>query len=124
MPCGVRDNLERAHWEKLVWNVPFNGLGVAGAAGPDVLNHLYSIAGDSPLRPLPALLPCLPTDQLLGHPRWAQLVRELMLEVMYDLPSRRDIKFFTVTRDLVEQRSRAKVLPIGSIAEVDSQASA
>jgi ATP-dependent Clp protease ATP-binding subunit ClpX len=52
------------------------------------------------------------------------IVEELMLEVMYDLPSRRDVKFFTVTRDLVEQRSRAKVLPIGSIAEVDTQASA
>jgi len=52
------------------------------------------------------------------------IVEELMLEVMYDLPSRRDVKFFTVTRDLVEQRSRAKVLPIGSIGEVNNQASA
>ena len=31
--CTVEDNLERAHWEKLVWNIPFNGLGVAGVAG-------------------------------------------------------------------------------------------
>ncbi|MFN7898457.1 MAG: AAA family ATPase, partial [Synechococcaceae cyanobacterium] len=52
------------------------------------------------------------------------IVEELMLEVMYDLPSRRDVKFFTVTRDLVEQRSKAKVLPIGSVSEVESQASA
>ena len=52
------------------------------------------------------------------------IVEELMLEVMYDLPSSRDVKFFTVTRDLVEQRSRAKVLPIGAVAEVDTQASA
>jgi ATP-dependent Clp protease ATP-binding subunit ClpX len=37
-----------------------------------------------------------------------------MLEVMYDLPSRRDVKTFTVTRDLVEQRSRSNVLPIPS----------
>jgi ATP-dependent Clp protease ATP-binding subunit ClpX len=42
------------------------------------------------------------------------IVEELMLEVMYDLPSRRDVKTFTVTRDLVEQRSRANVLPIPS----------
>jgi ATP-dependent Clp protease ATP-binding subunit ClpX len=42
------------------------------------------------------------------------IVEELMLEVMYDLPSQRDIKTFTVTRDLVEQRSRANVLPIPS----------
>ncbi|MBU6401969.1 MAG: 2-dehydropantoate 2-reductase, partial [Verrucomicrobia bacterium] len=33
VPCQVTDNLELAHWEKLVWNIPFNGLGVAGAAG-------------------------------------------------------------------------------------------
>jgi ATP-dependent Clp protease ATP-binding subunit ClpX len=42
------------------------------------------------------------------------IVEELMLEVMYDLPSRRDIKTFTVTRDLVEQRSHSNVLPIPS----------
>jgi ATP-dependent Clp protease ATP-binding subunit ClpX len=42
------------------------------------------------------------------------IVEELMLEVMYDLPSQRDIKTFTVTRDLVEQRSRSNVLPIPS----------
>jgi ATP-dependent Clp protease ATP-binding subunit ClpX len=42
------------------------------------------------------------------------IVEELMLEVMYDLPSRRDVKTFTVTKDLVEQRSRSNVLPIPS----------
>ncbi|MFN9686104.1 MAG: ATP-dependent protease ATP-binding subunit ClpX [Cyanobacteriota bacterium] len=42
------------------------------------------------------------------------IVEELMLEVMYDLPSRRDVTTFTVTRDLVEQRSRSNVLPIPS----------
>ena len=52
------------------------------------------------------------------------IVEELMLDVMYDLPSRRDVKLYTVTRDLVEQRSKAKVLPIGAIGDVDSQASA
>jgi ATP-dependent Clp protease ATP-binding subunit ClpX len=30
---------------------------------------------------------------------------------MYDLPSRQDVKSFTITRDLVEQRSKVKVLP-------------
>ncbi|NJO56416.1 MAG: 2-dehydropantoate 2-reductase [Rhodospirillales bacterium] len=29
----ITDNLDRSRWEKLVWNIPFNGLGVAGAAG-------------------------------------------------------------------------------------------
>ncbi|MFM7171402.1 MAG: ATP-dependent protease ATP-binding subunit ClpX [Cyanobium sp.] len=52
------------------------------------------------------------------------IVEELMLEVMYDLPSRRDIKTFTVTRDLVEQRSRANVLPIPSANGRADQASA
>jgi ATP-dependent Clp protease ATP-binding subunit ClpX len=55
------------------------------------------------------------------------IVEELMLEVMYDLPSRRDIKTFTVTRDLVEQRSRSNVLPIPSAngrADHSNQASA
>ena len=33
VPCTVTENLAAAHWEKLVWNIPFNGLGVAGAAG-------------------------------------------------------------------------------------------
>jgi len=38
------------------------------------------------------------------------IVEELMLEVMYDLPSRHDIKTFTITRDLVEQRSKTNVV--------------
>jgi len=42
------------------------------------------------------------------------IVEELMLDVMYDLPSRRDVQTFTITRELVEQRSKAKVLPISA----------
>lgn len=30
--CEVYDNLLQARWEKLVWNIPFNGLGVAAQA--------------------------------------------------------------------------------------------
>jgi len=54
------------------------------------------------------------------------IVEELMLDLMYDLPSRRDIKSFTITRDLVEQRSRAKVVkhPSASVEALESQASA
>jgi len=53
------------------------------------------------------------------------IVEELMLDLMYDLPSRNDVKSFTVTRELVEQRSKGKVVPLGS-ANLDSpqQASA
>jgi 2-dehydropantoate 2-reductase len=79
VPCKVADNLERAHWEKLVWNIPFNGLGVAGAAGYEALTDA----------PAPAGLPtgaaggaCLSTADLLSDPRWASLVRELMAEVI------------------------------------------
>jgi ATP-dependent Clp protease ATP-binding subunit ClpX len=38
------------------------------------------------------------------------IVEELMLDVMYDLPSRHDIKTFTITRDLVEQRTKTNVV--------------
>jgi 2-dehydropantoate 2-reductase len=75
--CEVTDNLARTNWEKLVWNVPFNGLGVAGIAGHAIFEtqnpklKIQNLAGA-----------CLPTDQLLADRRWARLVRELMLEVI------------------------------------------
>ena len=77
VPCKVTDNLERAHWEKLVWNIPFNGLGVAGAAGYEALITQPSTPGAQPV-----IGPCLTTDKLLDNPRWEGLVRELMLEVI------------------------------------------
>jgi 2-dehydropantoate 2-reductase len=73
VPCTVTEDLARAHWEKLVWNIPFNGLGVAGAAGETASLRLDTAT---------PLSPCLTTDELLADPRWAQLVRELMLEVI------------------------------------------
>ena len=42
------------------------------------------------------------------------IVEELMLDLMYDLPSRQDVKAFTVTRELVEQRSKGQVVPLGA----------
>ena len=77
VPCKVTDNLERAHWEKLVWNIPFNGLGVASVAGYEALT-----APPCALRSPRPTGPCLGTDQLLADLRWEQLVRELMLEVI------------------------------------------
>jgi 2-dehydropantoate 2-reductase len=73
--CDITDNLARTHWEKLVWNVPFNGLGVAGTAGYEALvsSHASRITHHAPV---------LTTDILLGDPRWEKLVRELMLEVI------------------------------------------
>ncbi|EEF60239.1 2-dehydropantoate 2-reductase [Pedosphaera parvula Ellin514] len=73
--CKVTDNLEAAHWEKLVWNIPFNGLGVAGAAG-------YEAVVNGTIPETPGLGACPTTDVLLADPRWEQLVRELMLEVI------------------------------------------
>ena len=73
VPCKVTDNLAQAQWEKLVWNIPFNGLGVAGAAGYEAL-----VTQPSALN----LQPVLTTDKLLADPRWKQLLRELMLEVI------------------------------------------
>jgi 2-dehydropantoate 2-reductase len=75
VPCEVTDNLRRAHWEKLVWNIPFNGLGVASAAGYEAV-----ISGEPDLRA--PLGPCLTTDRLLGNSRWESLARELMHEVI------------------------------------------
>ena len=84
--CDVTDALDHAHWEKLVWNIPFNGLGVASAAGWEALS------GGSVPKP-GALQPNLTTDRLLADPRWRGLVRELMMEVIaaahalgYDIP--------------------------------------
>lgn len=77
IPCEVTANLARAHWEKLVWNIPFNGLGVASSAG---LEHFTRRPGPDVVDPLH---PCLTTDKLLGDPRWEKLVRELMLEVIH-----------------------------------------
>lgn len=75
--CKVAENLIHAHWEKLVWNIPFNGLGVAGVAGYDALIDSQSSVGSRQ-----SFGPVLPTDKLLAEPRWESMVRELMLEVI------------------------------------------
>jgi 2-dehydropantoate 2-reductase len=80
VPCKVTDNLARAQWEKLVWNIPFNGLGVAGTAGYEALVTQPStpINREQALNPQPVLT----TDKLLADPRWEKLLRDLMLEVI------------------------------------------
>jgi 2-dehydropantoate 2-reductase len=81
VPCTVTDNLTRAHWEKLVWNIPFNGLGVAGAAGYEALVASAS-ALPAPPSDSPQATRTLTTDKLLADARWAGLVRDLMLEII------------------------------------------
>ncbi|MDP7010328.1 MAG: 2-dehydropantoate 2-reductase [Verrucomicrobiota bacterium] len=75
VPCEVSGNLEKSQWEKLVWNIPFNGLGVAGAAD---LQALESAGRNMPSK----LAPVMPTDQLLGDLRWEKWVRGLMSEII------------------------------------------
>lgn len=88
VPTKVAANLAQAHWEKLVWNIPFNGMGVAGVAGLDAF-----INGELPDSFTGCSKETLTTDRLLGDARWEKLVRELMLEVIgtaralgYDVP--------------------------------------
>jgi len=72
--CRVAENMEKAHWEKLVWNIPFNGLGVASAAG------LEATLKGTAAKPLGK---CLTTDLLLADAKWEKLARELMLETIH-----------------------------------------
>jgi 2-dehydropantoate 2-reductase len=53
--CEVYDSLRRARWEKMVWNVPFNGLGVAARAN---------------------------VAQVLSDPELRQLARNLMEDIL------------------------------------------
>jgi 2-dehydropantoate 2-reductase len=55
IPCRVISDLNRGRWEKLIWNVPFNGLGA-------VLDQT--------------------TDQLINNPNGLVLVRLLMQDVI------------------------------------------
>ncbi len=55
IPCEACPDLMKVRWEKLVWNIPFNGL---------------------------CALTGLPTDQLLRCPETRQLIAEMMQEVI------------------------------------------
>lgn len=55
IPCAVGADLTRIRWEKLVWNIPFNGL---------------------------CALTGLPTDRLLACTKTRQLITEMMHEVI------------------------------------------
>ncbi|HEX3801041.1 MAG TPA: 2-dehydropantoate 2-reductase [Verrucomicrobiae bacterium] len=97
VPCKVAESLETAHWEKLVWNIPFNGLGVAGAAGYEAV-----AAGILPSK----LEACVPTEKLLGEARWEQLVRELMLEVIAVANAKKlDVPVATAEKQIARTRA-------------------
>ncbi len=73
VPCSVADNLEHGLWEKLVWNIPFNGLGVAAAAGWEALQG--GPIANPPGAPWP-------TDRLLADRLGEEWVRGVMLEII------------------------------------------
>ncbi|MBM3848072.1 MAG: 2-dehydropantoate 2-reductase [Verrucomicrobia bacterium] len=75
VPSSTTDNLAQAHWEKLAWNIPFNGLGVAGSAG-------WAAVNDGVLPPGASIERCLATDAILSDPRWQGIAVELMREVI------------------------------------------
>jgi 2-dehydropantoate 2-reductase len=102
IPCAVTENLEQARWEKLVWNIPFNGLGVASCAGVDAVLR-------GRLDPCRARQPCLTTDLLLADPRWARLVRELMMETIRAAQSQG-----LAVSDAEAARNLDRTLPIGA----------
>ena len=77
VPCKVTNNLAQAQWEKLVWNIPFNGLGVAGTASYEALMN-----AECGVRSAESVGPVLTTDKILADPRWKELLRELMQEVI------------------------------------------
>jgi 2-dehydropantoate 2-reductase len=80
---AVTADLMKAHWEKLVWNIPFNGLGVASAAGYDALIAPPPNAARE-AQPVSGNVrgACLTTEDLLSDPRWEKHVLELMLEII------------------------------------------
>jgi len=109
VPCEVSGNLEKSQWEKLVWNIPFNGLGVAGAAG---LQTLESAVGNMPAK----LAPAMPTDQLLGDLRWEEWVRGLMSEIIaaanakgLAIDASLEAQMVNYTRDMGEYRASTLV---------------
>ena len=42
------------------------------------------------------------------------IVEELMLDVMYDVPTKEDIKKFTITKDMVVNRNKAELIKLPS----------
>jgi ATP-dependent Clp protease ATP-binding subunit ClpX len=48
------------------------------------------------------------------------IIEEIMLDLMYDLPSQSSVKDFTVTRAMVEEHTGGKVLPLPSAEQQKS----
>jgi 2-dehydropantoate 2-reductase len=71
IPATAVEDLERAQWEKLVWNVPFNGLSVAeGGVTTDTL--LASAATETEVRAL--MTEVIAAARALGQPLGDDLI--------------------------------------------------
>jgi 2-dehydropantoate 2-reductase len=78
IPCEACPDLMKVRWEKLVWNIPFNGL---------------------------CALTGLPTDQLLNCPETRQLIAEMMQEVI-DAANRQNLSEVVEGKPFVERMLR------------------
>jgi 2-dehydropantoate 2-reductase len=75
IPCKVTDILPQAQWEKLVWNIPFNGLGVASSLGHEFFDSTESRIPTKRTKPFT-------TEQLLDDEQWHETVQRLMHEII------------------------------------------
>ena len=122
VPCRLTENLEQSRWEKLIWNIPFNGLGVASAFGYEALESRTGVLACSGQGGSSASCPetlngnpinqasrqnCLATDELLADPNWKQMALGLMDELVvagntlgYSLPSSIPDKMIARTLEL------------------------
>jgi 2-dehydropantoate 2-reductase len=75
IPCKVTDILPQAQWEKLVWNIPFNGLGVASSLGHAFFDSTESRFPTKRTKPFT-------TEQLLADEQWHKTVQLLMHEII------------------------------------------
>ena len=103
VPATAVDNLEQAQWEKLVWNIPFNGLSVAeGGVTTDVL--LATEKAENKVRVLMAEV--IQTGRSLGLSLGDDLIA-------YNINRTRPMKAYRTSSmiDFVEGRE-AEVVPI------------
>ena len=96
----IAANLDCAKWEKLIWNIPFNGLGVAASAGLEAV-----MSGK--LNPNHKVGECLATDQLLDKGPWEKLVSELMDEV---ISTARKLGYNIAQNAGEDQRARTRIM--------------
>ena len=119
IPCRLTDNLAQARWEKLLWNIPFNGLGVASIYG-------YNALMGGPLAD--KRQPCLASDDLMNDPKWNALLRALMDELVesgkalgYTFPNAVADKMFARTVGLGHYKASTLVdFELGRPLELDA----